>query len=169
MVHALNALRQKIVVAIPRSFSYIGRPMFTDAQKQYINEVLGASPASFKTQRLHESILAPFEVVVLTGPIDDAASSELLQRILASAQLSDVPRFVSDAPESFILPKGIEARHVLAFSDRRPPGRHLSDSTVWWGMSSLSAMLGEGVEVVNAKRAVWNLLQQFNKERANEK
>lgn len=136
--------------------------MLSEAQIQYLNEVLGTSVENYRSSNSIQTWA--FSAVVVTGPLSPA-ESELLDRILTSVQLSDAPRFVSEDPQSWSLPEGVHAQHILVFSDRVMPGRSERVTAVWWGLSPLSRMLGEGPEVAPTKKAVWKQLQAMNKER----
>lgn len=142
--------------------------MLTEAQIQYITEVLGtsiegylraasisSSPQGAKNQEI--------PVAVLTPPLK-ADERDLLDRILASVHLKSAPRFESDGFKD-IQSKEAALRHALIFRDDVPFGRHQQDDVTVWGLHSLSSMVGDGPAVAQSKKAVWALLQQFNRER----
>lgn len=134
--------------------------MLSEAQIQYLTEVLGTSPDSYRvavTQPL------PPPTLVLT-PSLNTEEKALLDRILQSIQLNDVVhKVIGDLIESV---DETGAQHILVFSEKQPPGRTVSDDgQVVWGMGELHAMMGDGPEVAQAKKTAWGLLQKFNKER----
>lgn len=137
--------------------------MLSEAQIQYLTEVLGTSPENYRTVGATSSPSLPTHTLVMT-PSLNADQKALLDRILNSVQLSDVVYKVIDDAMSSNDESG--ARHVLMFTATQPAGRTLSENgQVIWGLGDLNTMLGDGPEVAQAKKAAWNLLQIFNKER----
>jgi hypothetical protein len=144
--------------------------MLTEAQIQYITEVLGAPVEGYLRPAVHaantdQNIDHPRPSVMVVTPHLNRAEQELLDRILASVNLKDVPRVEFEGQSS---PPTAPANHTLLFSDVFPFGRHEHDNAVIWGLHSLRSMSGDGPQVAQAKKSVWALLQQFSRERSGE-
>lgn len=128
---------------------YIGPAMSDKALSLYIKEVLGTeTPRPVAV----EDIAA---VVVVTEELTEF-SRNLLNKILASIGLTHWRHQTLNQPP-------IPARHRLLFSGQTP-GRVEQGEKVSWNMPLLSEMLGDGPEVAQNKRVVWNLLQNFKRE-----
>lgn len=136
--------------------------MLTEAQNLYLIEVLGTWPESYLRAAASAN---PVNEVFVLSPKLSLTEGQLLERILASAKLSEAARCELEPDSSWRLPEGVEAHHILVFSDEVTAGRSERDGAVWWGLGSLAAMLGEGPEIAEAKKKVWIHLQQINKER----
>lgn len=136
--------------------------MFTEAQIQYLENVLGASVNYFAAplkqpgpaQNLTHSI-----VVLTPSLIPEEAA--LLSKILGSVQLSESVHVQS---AEFKLAIGMSARHVVTFGGERPAGRHQLPTGTWWSVCPLGEMLGSGPAVSEKKKATWVLMQQLVKE-----
>lgn len=134
--------------------------MVSEAQIQYLTEVLGTSPDSY---RVATAPSLPPPTLVLT-PVLNPEEKALLDRILQSIQLSNVVHQI--IAESIEPSDDTGAHHILVFSEKQPSGRTLSDKgQVFWGLGELHAMMGDSPEVAQAKKTAWGVLQKFNKER----
>ncbi len=128
---------------------YIGPVMRNEALTLYIREVLG-------TDVPHPEPVADLApLVVVTEELTEFTRS-LLNKILASVGLTHWRHQTLEQ-------EPIPTLHRLSFSGGSP-GRQLVGDEVHWTMPRLSEMLGEGPEVTANKRAVWNLLQTFQRE-----
>jgi hypothetical protein len=138
-------------------------PMLTEAQIQYITEVLGAPIEAYLKPVGH---VLPEAVSILTPRLGSNEERLLLDRILASANLKEAPVYEFESvPDFHAHAEALSARHALVFSREVPYGRHQHDGITVWGLHGLDSMIGQGPEVARAKKAVWDLLQQFNRER----
>jgi len=126
--------------------------MFTDAQILYIEEVLGTTVESFQTA---VPVAAANEVAVLTPPLEPEELT-LLAKVLASIKLTAYTHVQSLDQ----VPAG--AVHVLSFQEAN--GRWTEGGRIWWGLPSLSLMVGNGPAVASSKKEAWALLQQFQRE-----
>jgi len=129
--------------------------MFTDAQIQYLTEVLGTSV----DQYLAAAPKAPASsaILVWTPPLNDP-QRELLGKILGSVRLAEYRHIESDAAPNE------DCRHLLAFGGGEC-GRTVVESAVWWRMPGLDQMLGpDAAAVTERKKETWTLLQRFVKE-----
>lgn len=145
------------------SGSYIG-PVFTEAQVQYLEEVLGTSAANFRfvglVDRAPDSAPAqPIELMVLTNALSDDERA-LLEKILGSVKIANYQLFEQEIIEPGHTPQGILPKHVIAFTEHGR-GRSSHDEVTWWCLPPLEKMLGATAEVAAAKKEAWNLLQQF--------
>lgn len=119
--------------------------MLTDAQIQYLEEVLGVSAANF-----HTTSARPELPSILTAAESDE-EIELLGKVLASIGLGEY----GDSPD---------APHVLVFDSKAPQGRRQSGEQVRWGLPSLKDMLGASAAVTARKREAWATLKLFQQE-----
>lgn len=134
--------------------------MFTEAQIQYIEDVLGASVSTFAQAR--ESLLSPnptIELMVLTTALSEDEGI-LFKKILSSVKLGEYKHVELEIVEPGHTPEGLLPKHVIAFTDNGR-GRAVHDDVVWWCLPPLAKMLGATAEVAASKKEAWNLLQQF--------
>ena len=130
--------------------------MFNAGQMLYLKEVLGVSPNYFVGS------VTP-QVVVLTGQLSDE-ENQLLIKILNSVRLTEYQHLpVIDISR----PPKINARHMLAFQGLGELKRSGFNEGAWWSLPLLSDLLGSESHVVEKKKQVWQLLQQFAKEVAS--
>ena len=134
--------------------------MWTDAQRLYLEDVLGVSPESYR-QVLpttgNTAAAAPPKLIhahVILSPALNEAEQDLLRKILASIQLGDLPIFD-------VLPDVLECQHVLAFNGSS--GVTANGPVTHWGFSLVSQMVGSTAEVSAHKRETWAQLQKFRK------
>lgn len=129
---------------------YIGPVMRSEALSLYIREVLGAEVP--RPEPVAD--LAP--VIVVTEELTEFTRN-LLNKILSSISLAHWRHQTLEQ-------EPVPAVHRLIFGSDGTPGRKVVGQEVHWVMPKLSEMLGEGPEVTAHKRAVWNLLQGFQRE-----
>jgi hypothetical protein len=120
--------------------------MFTEAQIQYLEEVLGASVNSYRAAPAAAPQAQP-EVVVLTPALDPEAQN-LLTKILASVQLTD---FTQQETLGDLNPQ-----FILDFT-----GAENGRQDTRFGFARVDSMLGAGPEVTARKKETWSLLKLF--------
>jgi hypothetical protein len=122
--------------------------MLTRSQLSYMQEVLGALPT-----RLFRSIKKPSRVVVVC-PALDSEQRALLDRILATTELTDFAMSESV----------VQADHILDFRPGQKFGRQVGSQSIQWCFHPVAELMGNTPDVTIRKREVWNLLQGFIKE-----
>ena len=142
--------------------------MFTDVQLRYLEDVLGASaeyfrmaPPQHQAPPQDQPSLAPAQGSIALAVITPALTPEertLLSKILASASIKIYQHF-----EAKECPEGVA--HVIEFGGGEL-GRTLSGGTVRWRLPLLAEMTGTGTQIVEQKKAAWNWLQQFMREKS---
>lgn len=155
--------------------------MITDAQVQYLKEVLGVAPEAYSrvsvvtgnvtpdiptdAPAVHAATIstARHQTVVLTQALSPAGS-DLLTKILASVKLANVE--ILEGPEETWnqLKDTIQSKHWICFTTQPEFVRRTTDQGIEWRICPVDAMLGDGNEVQRNKRAAWALLQQFAQE-----
>ena len=134
--------------------------MWDEAQNIYLNEVLGVSPANFRTTPVVLN-----RTVVLTPKLTDA-ERKLMEKILASVQLTDFDHVVLDGEEGRA-EAGVSSANdsvILNFGTQDTSGRRSAGVSRIWDLPSLASMIGQGPKVTDAKKTAWALLQQFRSE-----
>jgi len=151
---AMSAPRHSKLMTLKIGFhTLVG--MFTEAQNQYLNDVLGVAPSHFVATGISVKPRLPF--VVLTPQLS-AAEMDLFAKILASVQLEHVFHVQDLAWNEQ------PAHHVLVFGSELAHGRQQKEDTVWWSVPALSEMMGTDATVTMHKKFTWNLLQALRKE-----
>ena len=135
--------------------------MFTAAQSQYLQEVLGVSPSDFFVSNVISQNAAEtsdhteYETVVMTGELSHEELT-LLNKILSSVTLGEFTRLE--------VLRDIRAKKVLVFGHELSIGRHEFEDSTWWSAPALQTMIGSGPVVAENKKTTWNMLQQMAKE-----
>jgi hypothetical protein len=137
--------------------------MFTNEQRQYLEDVLGLNSAGYALAGTAPGP-AHHPLLVLTYLLNDEERA-LLAKILGSIRLAGYHHLEEEKISLAEFPEGHTADHVLAFIDY-PPGRHQFGEGGWTVLPPVSSMTGANAEVVARKKEAWALLQQFAKERA---
>jgi hypothetical protein len=131
--------------------------MWSEAQIQYLEDVLGASPSHFLASAV-EAVPEIPEVAVVT-PSLGSEERALLDKILGSIQLRDYELFEGREEQPF-------ARHILHFNSASSIERIEDGESVVWNFPLLEEMIGASPEVAARKKGTWALLQRFAKERS---
>ncbi|HMN67717.1 MAG TPA: hypothetical protein PKC28_04180 [Bdellovibrionales bacterium] len=133
--------------------------MFTDAQIQYLEDVLGASVGYFSVAPLDaaEAETGGPPVAVVTPKLG-TAEHELLGKILGSVKLTRYLHVEIEDPTT--LPADLRASHALMFFGGA--ARDAQEDCVWWRLPSLEQMVSR--EGAAFKKQAWGLLQLFAKE-----
>lgn len=134
--------------------------MLTEAQKQYMQEVLGVRPEAYAAAA--DSQTAKTEVAVLTPPLSEE-ERELLTKVLASVNLTDHQPIEQEHGDN--LPDRVQAAHVLSFFGETAIPH--ADGALWWHLPRLGDMVSGAPDQIANKKLAWNILQRFSKERSS--
>jgi hypothetical protein len=139
--------------------------MWTKEQNQYLREVLGVNPALYPQAQIATSAVEAStnlpDLIVYTPELSRDEKS-LLDKVLSSVGLSDFKHVTTNQPDEDSWDG--QARNVFLFSNNEKAQRVTKNQTVIWRLHSLPSMIGNAPEVAEKKRAVWNLLKEYQKE-----
>lgn len=136
--------------------------MFSEAQFQYIEDVLGVSPNHFSFTPSADA--EELDVLVLTAKLNDDERA-LLAKILGAIALKDHHHLELDFHLDWRA--GLPAsRHMLIFNSTPAIDRAEEGDGVTWSFPALNEMTGSSADVAASKKSTWALLQRFAKERA---
>lgn len=112
-----------------------------------------------------EFAIADVAAVTVLTKVLSPEQKLLLTKILASVQLAGYDLREVESVSEIIGSDEFGSPHVFVFDEGQTLERTAGESVVWWSFPAVSEMMGSGPEVTAHKKATWNLLQQFAKEK----